>query len=80
MDFVEKLSSFSIVAGFEKFDINNRDLKFEDGKVMSLWFIRNKNNIFLLENSFSKRIKEQYENYTHLKRYVDQEVKIKRAI
>ena len=61
--FDEKLKLFANEQNLDKFNYNKKTIKFNDGKLMSVWFITYKDLLFSSDNEFCRLIQKQYKEY-----------------
>ena len=62
-DFTNKIKEFYKEKDLQKFNGNNKTLKFAKGTYMGYWFIGNKNEIFESIDDICKKVQEQYKAY-----------------
>ncbi len=61
--FEEKLNLFANEKNLDKFNQANKDIKFDDGKLMCLWFMTYKKFLFSCDSEICKKIQNQYQDY-----------------
>lgn len=62
-NFEEKLKSFINENNLNKFNQNNKTIKFEDGKLMPFWFMSYKKILLSSTNKCCKMVQQQYQEY-----------------